>query len=213
MAEHTAPRRAGARTAALLESLLPTARRSQPWTVAFTVTMASLPLSVSLVRSTGDLDVPIVLLCLVAGASLGWAVEDPAAELLAPLPIGAPFRLGVRLCGAAVVASLLLAATACIVAVGPGLASGTTDRLPEALSAGAVAVAAALLAARQGHRIVGAGGVTGGLLVTGSVAALAVRWPDQLPTFMASAAHHRWWWRALVAVALSARLARDPARR
>lgn len=213
MAEHASPPRAGARTAALLESLLPTARRSQPLIVAFTVTMASLPLSVSLVRSTGDLDAPIVLLCLVAGASLGWAVEDPAAEVLAPLPIGAPFRLGVRLCAAAVVAFLLLAATACIVAVGPGLASGTTDRLPEALSAGAVAVAAGLLAVRQGHRIVGAGGVTGGLLVTGSVAALAVRWPDQLPTFMATAAHHRWWWLALVAVALSGWFARDPGRR
>lgn len=197
----------------MIASLCPTARRSQPWTVALTITVASIPLAVTLARSGGDLDVPVVLLCLSAGASLGWAVEDPAAELLAPLPLGAPFRLGVRLCVAATVAVLLVATTAGIVAIGPGLASNTSDRLPEALSAGTVAIAAGLLAARQGHRIVGPGGVTSGLLATGSIAALAVRWPHQLPTFMANATHHRWWWLALAGVALSARLARDPGRR
>jgi hypothetical protein len=42
---------------------------------------------------------------------------------------------------------------------------------------------------------------------------LAVRWPHQLPTFMANAAHHRWWWLVLAGAGVSARLAPDPGRR
>jgi hypothetical protein len=203
----------GRRTAAVLGALHPTARLSQPWIVALTITVASLPLALTLLGSGDDESLPIVLVCLSAGASLGWAVDDPGAELLAALPIGAPFRLRVRLCTAALVASVVLAAVAGMVAAGPGFASDTTDRLPEALGAGSVAVAAGLFAARQGHRLVGPGAVISGLLVTGSVAVLAVRWPDQLPTFMANAAHHRWWWLALAGTAFSAGLGRDPGRR
>lgn len=198
--------------AAVLASLHPTARLSRPWIISATVAMAAIPLVVTIVRS-GDLTAPTVLLGLTAGASVGWAVEDPAAELLAPLPIGAPFRLLVRLVVGASIACLLVGVTAGMVAVGPGLTSDTTDRLPEVLAAGSVAVAAGLLTAGHGDRVVGAGAVTSGLLVTGLVATLAVRWPSQFPTFMASDVHHRWWWLALVAAALSARLARDQGRR
>ena len=194
-------------------SFQPTARLARPWLVVATIGLGSLPLVVAIVRSGTDLTMAAVLLGLSAGAALGWTVEDPAAELLAPLPIGAPFRLGLRLAVGGGIACLLVAVMVSTLAVGPTLPGGAADRLPEALAAGSVAVAAGLFAARRGHRSVGAGAVTSGLLTVGLVAALATRWPSHLPAFTPGDVHQRWWWLATAGVVIGARLARDPGRR
>ena len=52
---------------------------------------------------------------LAAGAALGWAGEDPCAEVLAPLPVAAPTRTSLRglsLLGVAAVSSSLVGAVA-----------------------------------------------------------------------------------------------------
>lgn len=55
-----------------------------------------------------------MLLGLSAGASLGWTVDDPGAEVLAPLPIDDPFRLGLRLAAATAIATLVLASASAL---------------------------------------------------------------------------------------------------
>lgn len=185
----------------------PTARVSQPWLVFVTVGIASAPLAVTVLRSGDDIALPVVLLCTTAGASLGWTVDDPAAEVLGPLPIDGAFRLRLRLAAATTIAILVLAlASAVLEVAGPGLPADAPDRLAESAAAAVTAIAIGLLAVRIGNRAVGPGAVTSGLLLPGAVAALAVRWPS-LPTFMTNSAHHRWWWLAAVGGVVAARLA------
>lgn len=193
--------------AASIAALRPTARVAQPGLVLATITIAAAPLAVTVIRSGGDLTMPVAVLCLTAGASLGWTVDDPAAELLGPLPLDGNFRLRLRLAVAAAIATLLVAFTAAALRlVGPGLPDAS-DRLAETAAAAVVAVSVGLMAVRSGNRAVGAGAVTAGLLVPGIVAAFAVRWPATLPTFVASSVHDRWWWLAALGGALAVRLA------
>lgn len=193
--------------AARIAALRPTARVAQPGLVLATITIAAAPLAVTVIRSGGDLTMPVAVLCLTAGASLGWTVDDPAAELLGPLPLDGNFRVRLRLAVAAAIATLLLAFTAAALRlVGPGLPDAS-DRLAETAAAAVVAVSVGLMAVRSGNRAVGAGAVTAGLLVPGIVAACAVRWPATLPTFVASSVHDRWWWLAALGGALAVRLA------
>jgi hypothetical protein len=192
---------------ARIAALRPTARVAQPGLVLVTVAIAAAPLVVTVIRSGEDLTIPVVVLCLTAGASLGWTVDDPAAEMLGPLPLDGHFRLRLRLAVAAALATLLVAFTAAVLeAVGPGLPDAP-DRLAETATAAVVAVSVGLLAVRTGNRAVGAGAVTAGLLVPAVVAAFAVRWPATLPTFVTNSVHHRWWWLAAVGGALAVRLA------
>ena len=194
--------------AARIAAVRPTARVSQPWPVLVSVAIATTPLFVTVARSGEDLTIPVVVLGLTAGASLGWTVDDPAAEMLGPLPIDGPFRLRLRVAVAAAIATVLVALTAALLeAVGPGLPTDAPDRLAEIATAAVVAIAIGLIAVRTGNRAVGPGAVTAGLLVPGAVAALAVRWPATLPTFMTNSVHHRWWWLAAVGGVLAVRLA------
>jgi hypothetical protein len=194
--------------AARLASIRPTARVSQPPAVLVTVLVAAIPLTVVIARSGEDLTNATVLLCLTAGASLGWIVDDPAAELLCPLPIDRRFRLGVRLSVAAITAmSVVTAAAVGTLLAGRGLPPGIPDRFPEASTAAAAAVAIGLVATRGDSRAAGAGAVTAGLLLPGVIATLAFRWPQILPTFVTSPVHHRWWWLAVVGAAVALRLA------
>lgn len=194
--------------AARIAAVRPTARVAQPWLVLITVAIATAPLVAAVVRSPDDLTIPLVLLCLTAGASLGWTVDDPASEMLVPLPIDGPFRLRLRLAVAAGLVGLVVTVAASVLeAVGPGLPPDAPARLAETACAAAVAISIGLIAVRTGNRAVGAGAVTAGLLVPAVVAALAVRWPAVLPTFVMSSVHHRWWWLAAAGGALAARLA------
>lgn len=191
----------------------PTARVSHLGSAGVTVLLGTLPTAVTLVRG-GSLGGPqAVVLGLAAGAALGWAGEDPCAEVLAPLPVATPTRTSLRglalLCVAAVVVSLL----GVVVALGPGLPADLPDRVPEMLTAGAAALGLSLYVNRRGTTGAGATGVAAGLLVPGFVSAMAYRWPDVLPSFMQGGAHRRWWLLAAALGAIVVWVGRDPARR
>lgn len=196
--------------ATLLAVTRPTARAAHLGPAAVTVVCGAIPAIVALVRAW-PLEAPLVILALVTGASLGWAGEDPSAELLSPLPVTAPVRSLLRAAlvgGAALVVSgaVLLA-----VWVGPGLPPDSPDRIPEASTAAGAALALALLLTRRGERGVGPTGVAAGVLVPLAVAAFAYRWP-WVPSFTAGATHGRWWIVAAVLLAVVLRVGRDPAR-
>ena len=192
--------------------LAPTARLAHPGLVLVTVGLAAVPAILTLARGGNDLFAPLVVMAVVSGAAVGWAVDDPAAELLASLPAGTPVRTAVRVCAAGLVAAAGFGAVLAAVAVGPGLPPLVGDRWPEAAAAAATALAVGLLAARRGERAAGAGAVTAGVLATVFVAGLSFKLKE-LPSFLAGPHHARWWLVALLALAVALHAGRDPARR
>ena len=191
----------------------PTARVASVGQVATTVALASAPVAVVVGRGGTDLESSIVLLAIGAGASVAWAVDDPAADVLAPMPVGATTRLALRLVAAAIVALSLTGAALLLSAAGPGLPPSVTLRFPEAAAAAAVAVGLAVFAARRGGARSGISGVIGGLLVPVTVAGLSVRWPRHLPTFADSHTHVRWWLLTGIGALVALRSGRDTASR
>lgn len=191
----------------------PTARVARPAAAAATVALAGVPALVMVARSGRDLTAVTVLLALGAGASLAWASEDPAADLLTATPFSSAARLVVRLLAVVVVAAGVVGVVLAAVAVGPGLPGDLGLRPLEALAATGVAVAVGLGARARGDRAPGPSGVLAGLLVPGLVAALAVRWPQAMPTFIDGPVHGRWWYVALMGAGVAGWLGRDPATR
>ena len=189
-----------------------TARLVRPALVALTVGLASVPVLLTLALQGDDLFAPLVLLALAAGASLGWAVDDPAAELLASMPVATPVRLVFRVGAAAAAATTGTAVVLAAVAVGPGLPPGVGDRLPEGAAAGAAALAFGLVVARRGERAAGAGAVTVGVFGTALIAGLSSKL-HQLPSFLPGPHHPRWWLVAAAASLVAIHAGRDPARR
>ena len=104
---------------------------------------------------------------LLAGATLAWAVEDQAAELLGSLPVSSPVRTSLRVGLVAVVSMLGAALIALVVAVGPGLPPDVGDRLAETAAAAAAALGVGLVASRRGERAAGPVGVTAALQAAG----------------------------------------------
>jgi hypothetical protein len=200
-----------ARRRAMTASVLPTLRVAQLHLVVVTVAVAGAPLLVSVARSATDLTLPLVLLFLATGAALGWAVDDPAAEVLAAVPIGAPSRLRTRVAGAALLAAATCGAALALGSLGPAPLP-TVGRTVEALAAATIAVAVGLVAARRGGRAVGQTAVVAGLFGPVLVASFALRWPSLPPGLDAGPIHHRWWWIAAGGALLSIRSGRDPAR-
>ena len=190
----------------------PTARLAHPGLVLLTVGLSAVPAILTLALGGDGLFAPLVLAGVVSGAALGWAVDDPAAELLASTPAGTPVRTAVRVGAAGLVAVAGFAAVLAAVAIGPGLPPLVGDRWPEAAAAAATALAVGLLAARRGERAAGAGAVTAGVLGTVSVAGLSFKLRE-LPSFLAGPHHARWWLVVLVALAVALHAGRDPARR
>lgn len=199
-------------TAVLASVVAPTARVAHLGAVAVTVGLAGIPLLVTVARGGTALGAGLVLLALGTGAALAWAVDDPTEDLLAPMPVSAPVRSATRVLAAAAVAAVVCAATLGVVAgAGPGLPADLRYRLPEGAAAGAVALAAAFVAARRGERLVAAGAVMAGLVVPAVVAALAMRWPTWFPSFVGDDLHDRWWLLVVAGTAVVARYGRDPA--
>ncbi len=193
--------------------LVPTARVAHLGPAAATVALGALPAVVTVARGGTDLRAAAVLLALAAGASLGWAAEDRAKDVLAATPIGSSTRALVRVAAVALAAVAVVAAALVVVASGPGLPAGLADRVPELAAAAGAGLAAGFIAQRRGERAAGAGAVLAGLLVPGAVAATAVRWPDRFPTFESGGVHERWWLLAAAGVVVAARYGRDPAGR
>lgn len=196
-----------------MAALLPTARVAHLGPAGLTIALAMAPAIVTVARGGTDVSTALIVASLVAGAVLGWAAEDPAADLLAPMPVSSPMRAALRMAWVAAVAAIGVAAGGLIVALGPGLPVDRGDRLPEAMAAAALSLAIGFVLARRGERGAGAAAVTAGVLGTAFVAALAFRWPTVLPSFMAGPLHDRWWIIAASAAVVAARASRDPGRR
>jgi hypothetical protein len=194
-------------------AVVPTARGIHLGAAAATVAAAAIPAVVAVARGDTVVTVPLVIAGLVAGATLGWAADDPAADLLGAMPVSSPVRAALRVACAAPVAAVGAALVALVVAVGPGLPSDLGDRGPEASAAAALALAVGFLAARRGERTAGPVGVTAGVLGPAVVAGLAFRWPHLFPGFMPNPVHYRWWFVVAVGAAVVARSGRDPGRR
>jgi len=192
--------------------LAPTARLAHPGLVLVTVGLGAVPMLLTLGLGGDDLFAPLVLAGVVSGAALGWAVDDPSAELLASTPAGAPVRTVIRVGAAALLAAGGFLALLAAVAVGPGLPPQVGDRWPEAAAAAAAALMVGLLVARRGERAAGAGAVTAGVLATAFVAGLSFKLRE-LPSFLAGPHHGRWWLASLLALAVAVHAGRDPARR
>lgn len=205
------PRTAG-RLPALLAAVGPTAGLAHGGLVAATVGLATAPTILTLASGGDGWFGPSVVAGIASGAALGWATDDPAAELLASMPVASPFRTAVRVALATLVAVAGVVVVTVAVAVGPGLPAGHADRLLEGGAAGASAVAVGLVAARLGRRGVGATAVIGGALGTAVVGALAVRF-SELPSFTPGPHRQRWWLLVGAAALVAAHAGRDPARR
>ena len=201
------------RTRAILAAVAPTARVAHLGASVATVAVASVPMLVAVARGDGELSTPSIVLSLVCGATLGWAADDPPADLLGAMPVPSPLRAALRVASvSAVVVAVGAVSVALAVWIGPGLPPDAGLRASEAGAAAAMALAGGFVAARLGESTAGPVGVTVGALGVAVVAAFAVRWPDTLPGFTPSPVHDRWWIIAALGVAVLARAGRDPAR-
>jgi hypothetical protein len=193
--------------------VVPTARVAHVGTAAATATFAALPTALVVVRGGSELGMAVVLLALGSGAALAWAVDDPAADLLASTPVSAPVRAAVRVCSAAVAVAAVCSAALSMVALDRGLPPDTVDRAPEAATAATLGLAVGFASARRGDRLAGASGAVAAVVVPALVAACAVRWPAQLPTFSGGGVHGRWWVLAAFGAVAVVHGGRDPSRR
>lgn len=198
---------------ATIAAVAPTARVAHLGAAGATLAFAAVPALVTATRGVQAVSTPLIIACLAAGAALGWAVDDPAADLLGSMPVSSSKRAGLRVLLVAGLTLVAMAVTGLVVALGPGLPADRGDRLSESAAAAALALAVGLVAARRGEHAAGAAAVTAGVLGTGLVAALAFRWPTVLPAFAPGPTHWRWWVLAAVGVAVAARAGRDPGRR
>jgi hypothetical protein len=206
-------RPSASRRSAVLAAVAPTARVAQLGPAALTIALAAIASVVAVARGDTVVSTPLILAGLLAGATLGWAVDDQAAELLGSLPVSSPVRTSLRVGLVAVVSTFGAVLIALVVAIGPGLPADVGDRLAETAAAAAVALGVGLVASRRGERAAGPVGVTAGVLIVGVVAALAVRWPTILPALAAGPTHDRWWLLALAGIAVAVHAGRDPGRR
>jgi hypothetical protein len=206
-------RTAVSRRSAVRAAVAPTARVAQLVPAALTMALAAVPSVVVVARGDTVVSTPFIMAGLLAGATLAWAVEDQAAELLGSLPVSSPVRTSLRVGLVAVVSMIGAALIGLVVAIGPGLPADLGDRLAETAAAAAVALGVGLVASRRGERAAGPVGVTAGVLIVGVVAALALRWPAILPALAAGPIHDRWWLLALAGFAVAAHAGRDPGRR
>lgn len=202
----------GSRQRALAELLRPSVRHVGLGRVALTVAVGGAPLAAHVVTSGATSGLPLAVVAVAAGAAVGWAVDDPAAELFGACPIGSPRRTQLRVllaAATAAVAFLLVAATAGVVDHSVVVAFA---RLPEGVAAGAIALATGLIAWRRGEPAGAASAVSVGFISPFVITALGVRWPAVFPTLAAATPHHRWWLLAAAAAAVALHMGSDPGR-
>lgn len=176
------------------------------------VTAGVVPVLITVGRGRSDLSGPLTMLGLVAGAAVGGVADDPAAELMAPCPIAASTRIAARLLVTLATISGGVCTALVVGALGPGVPPGWVDRLPEFAFASTAAVAVGLSVRRRGDPYGAMSGISAGLIVPLTVAALAFRWPAHLPGLSSSPIHDRWWYLAATAFVLSCHAGRDVAR-
>ena len=197
---------------AALAAVRPTARVAYLGSTALTVGVAAVPVLVTTLLADPEMSAPLLLVCLVGGAALGWGADDPAADMLTPLPVPPVARTILRMMLVGIVAAIGVGLSVVVVAVGPGLPADRWARLAEGAAAGALAIAVGLAASRRGERGIGPVGVTAGVFGTALIAALAHRWPAVLPTFGPGPTHVRWWVVVALGAVVAVRAGRDPGR-
>lgn len=197
----------------MVAAVAPTARVAHLGAAAATMAFTAVPAVVAVARGDAVVSSPLIVVAVVGGATLGWAVEDPAAQLLASLPVPNATRTALRAALVACVVGIGAMLTVLVVALGPGLPPDLRDRVPEAAASAGMSLAVGLVVARGGERGAGPIAVTAGVLGTAFVAALAYRWPALFPTFSRGPTHDRWWIIAFVGLAVAVHAGRDVGRR
>ncbi len=192
--------------------LLVSARTAGLARTAAIVAAGATPVVVTVARDRQDLSGSLVVLAIVAGAAIGGVADDPAAEVLAPCPIPATVRTVARLAVTVIVVIAGVAATLLVCGAGPGLPSGWVDTLPEFAVSSSAALAVGLAARRRGEPFGAIAGISAGLALPLTLAALGFRWPTVLPTFVPGPTHVRWWLIVGVAGAIACHAGRDIAR-
>ncbi|MGH3475130.1 MAG: hypothetical protein ACRDOT_09490 [Aeromicrobium sp.] len=198
--------------AVVAAALAPTARVSRLGPAALTVLLGAAPLLVTLARGRAVGTTSVVALALAAGAALGWAVDDPAAETLDALPVPTTTRRMLRMLGVATVAAVVAGLGLVALIVVDELPGESFGLLPETSAAAALALAVGLVAVRRGERTPSPIAVAGGVLAVLVVAGLALRWPTIVPALGGGAVHGRWWLIVGAALVVAVRAGRDPGR-
>lgn len=170
--------------------------------------------------SLSSLRLAAFLLC--AGAA--FALDDQAADTLAPSPTTLLARRGVRLAVVVAGAGLLWAALIAVAGVAAPAGQGPIPAAAATIEAAALVaftLTSAVVACRWAPH--GLGGIAGGPALTLAVLAAylgQMRWPRHLTVFPLGpgdpnweAAHRRWWVVLAVALAVMVAESLDPARR
>jgi hypothetical protein len=179
--------------------------------VAAVVGISAIPATIATLHG-GDPGFGVLLVLVVAASSVALGVDDPAADLLGAAPIGSPWRTWARLATTAAGASTTSAVVVATVESTSGHSVLPGHRLAEIAGITAIAVAAALVAARHGEQRPGSIGLICGVLGTAVIAVLSFRWPHLVPGLDDGPAHDRWWLIAGLGVAVAAHAGRDPGR-
>jgi hypothetical protein len=180
--------------------------------VAAVIVLVAAPTVYAAARGEHDLSFAVGLAAVLGAASLAFAIDDPAEVSLTPCPVPRSSRRWIRaaLIAVGVVASWLVVAVSASAA---DYAIGSLRaRAAETAAAGAVSVAFAARAARDGSDSPGLAAVTATLIAFGvsSGLAIALAWLPQMgnPTHAT-----RWWMVAAAAAAAAWWWSRDPAAR
>jgi hypothetical protein len=190
---------------------LPPATRTIPRAVLAVAALALVPTVVTRVRGGANFSGALLAASLIAGAGLGYAIDDAAARTFASSPTPLLVRRGVRaaLCvvalAAAWIAALLVASTSTGTVPSPG------ELAPCAFAAAAIAVAFATRVEPDLAVSPGFVAALATLLSMVVVDALALR-VDALPSLQGND-RAAWWWIGAVAVLSALRGSRDPASR
>ncbi len=203
----------GKRSRALTDLLWLSARHVRLGRVAFTVAVGGVPLAAHVVNDGTTSSLPVAVLVVAAGAAVGWAVDDPAAETLGACPIGSPRRTRLRVLEATVTAVVAVVAVTGTATVIGDVILLETARLPEGVAAGAMALAAGLIAWRRGDPLAGVPAVCTGCVAPFVITGLGIRLPATFPTLAAATPHDRWWVVAATAAAVAMHAGRDPGSR
>lgn len=196
-----------------LDLARPTARSLPPGAAAG-MALAAAPAVLTVAMGGTNLSGAAVASSLVAGALMGFAIDDPAAAVFAASPTSLLVRRLHRVAVLLVMAAAVAGVVALLVAlVHDGPAISLSQRAREGAAAAGLATAAATwLARRTGERRPGSFGLVLGLL--GPLVVSALAWRVQgLPTLGTAQNGPRWWWVAAAAGAAAAWWSRDPARR
>jgi hypothetical protein len=175
----------------------PSARALPTRSVLGAAVLTATPVMVTLARGGENLALASVAAALSGGAAAAYAVDDPAATLLASTPTPPTLRLALRLAAvgafvgtcwlASWVAGTTLATTA-------GL-DGRALALEAATVAGVSLAIATYAHARLAMPEPGLAGAVTSVLMMLTLTSLSFRYP-WLPRLGGGESHHRWWWLA-----------------